>query len=50
VLDPDLEKCRRIDSSVIANAAMDTVAGGVPTRAVALTQGPCPGRGNHWRE
>jgi pimeloyl-ACP methyl ester carboxylesterase len=30
VLDPDLDKYRRMDASVFVNAAMDTVAGGVP--------------------
>jgi pimeloyl-ACP methyl ester carboxylesterase len=30
VLDPDLDKYRRIDSSVIVNTAVDTIAGGVP--------------------
>jgi pimeloyl-ACP methyl ester carboxylesterase len=30
VLDPDLDKYRRIDPHVIVNAAMDTIAGGVP--------------------
>jgi pimeloyl-ACP methyl ester carboxylesterase len=30
VLDPDLDKYRRIDSRVIVNAAVDTIAGGVP--------------------
>ena len=30
VLDPDLEKYRRIDPHVIVNTAMDTIAGGVP--------------------
>jgi pimeloyl-ACP methyl ester carboxylesterase len=30
VLDPDLDKYRRIDPKVIVNTAMDTVAGGVP--------------------
>jgi pimeloyl-ACP methyl ester carboxylesterase len=30
VLDPDLDKYRRIDPHVIVNTAMDTIAGGVP--------------------
>jgi pimeloyl-ACP methyl ester carboxylesterase len=30
VLDPDLDKYRRIDPHVIVNAAVDTIAGGVP--------------------
>jgi pimeloyl-ACP methyl ester carboxylesterase len=30
VLDPDLDKYRRIDPRVIVNTAMDTIAGGVP--------------------
>jgi pimeloyl-ACP methyl ester carboxylesterase len=30
VLDPDLDKYRRIDPSVIVTAAVDTIAGGVP--------------------
>jgi len=30
VLDPDLEKYRRIDPHVIVNTAVDTIAGGVP--------------------
>jgi pimeloyl-ACP methyl ester carboxylesterase len=30
VLDPDLDKYRRIDPDVIVNTAMDTIAGGVP--------------------
>ena len=30
MLDPDLDKYRRIDPHVIVNTAMDTIAGGVP--------------------
>src|SRR5690348_13018949 len=30
VLDPDLEKYRRIDPDVIVNTAVDTIAGGIP--------------------
>jgi pimeloyl-ACP methyl ester carboxylesterase len=30
VLDPDLEKYRRMDPRVIVNTAMDTIAGGIP--------------------
>ena len=37
VLDPDLDKYRRMDPRAIVNAAVDTIAGGVPTTSARTT-------------